>query len=293
MKSLIKLLIVLSFIISSYAEEKIESRYGFLESILSSSFPDAKVAAKVWLEDMVSVNYTGKVNIEFYDSSDTLYQDFVNKKLDMVVLDLNFFFKNKRNILKISDNFWSLNNIGSRYSQYYLVAKKSLNAKDFKSIKNKRISLRKNDTSARVWLDTNLLNSNKSSSANILKEINLVKKENTALLSVFFNKSDFAIVRKQIWDISSELNPSIKKKIEIIQKSEKIHIPFIGLFSKDVDKESTKSFFELSNNINNLNGGKQLVELMKFDSLFKIENEELKKLDKYYEEYFKLKKKYK
>ena len=292
MKSLIKLLIVLFLVVFLHAEEKNEFRYGFLESNLLSSFPDAKVVAKRWLEEVISSDNT-KVNIEFYDSSDALYKDFINKKLDVVVFDLVFFFENKINILKIADNFWSLNTIGDRYLEYLLIAKKSLNAKDFKSLKNKKISITKSDRSAIVWLDKNSLNINKSSSRKVLKEIILVKKENTALLNVFFNKSDFAIIPKETWDIASELNPSIKKKIVIVEKSEKIHIPFIGLFSKDFKKENIESFFESSENMDELNGGNELVELMKLDSLFKIEKENFHKLDKYYDEYFKLKMKYK
>lgn len=293
MKNLIKLLFIFNLSFFSYAEEVAELKYGFLESTLVSSFADARVAAKVWLEDIVSDNYEKKANIEFYDSADILYKDLISGKLNMVVFDLEFFFKHKKNIEKIAHEFWSLNTFGTVYSQYYLIAKKSLNAKGFKNIIGKSVAYKKGDLSAEIWLDKNSLGIYKSEAKKILKEIILVKKENTALLNIFFNKTDFAIVTKKTWEIATELNPSIKKKIEIIEKSEKIHMPLIGLFRKDVKDSRIKSFFKASENISAVEGGREIVQLLKFDSLFKVKDTDLNKMDKYYKEYFELKKKYK
>ncbi|WP_121628653.1 PhnD/SsuA/transferrin family substrate-binding protein [Poseidonibacter antarcticus] len=293
MNNLIKLLLIFTISLSLQAENKFESRFGFLsEGTLLSSFKDARVALKVWLED-VAVRYEGKLNIEFYDNSDSLYNALKNNELDMVVLDLPFFFKNKKDILETCDNFWALNMLDDKYSQYYLIAKKSLNAKNFKDIKGKTISLKKGNIGASVWLDKNSLISNKKSSKKITKRILEKKKESTAILNVFFNKSDFAIVRKKTWDIISELNPTISKKLEIVQKSEKIHIPFIGLFRKDINKLSIESFFKLSKDLNEIKGSQHIIALLKFNSLFRVNDDYLKNLDKYYNEYFMLQKKYK
>lgn len=293
MKSLIKLLIILHLTISLPATDGFESRFGFLsEGTLLSSFKDARVALKLWLED-VAVNYNGKLSVDFYDDSNSLYKALLNNELDMVVLDLPFFFKNREDILKTCDNFWSLNMVDIKYSQYYLIGKKSLNVKGFEDIKDKTITLKKGDIGASVWLDKNSLLSNKSSSQKTLKEIILKKKESTAILNVFFNKSDFAIVRKQTWDIISELNPSIKKKIEIIKKSKRIHIPFIGLFRKNVEKISIDAFFKLSKDLKSIEGSNHIITLLKFNSLFRVTDDYLKNLDIYYNEYFSLKKKYK
>jgi hypothetical protein len=259
MKTLIKILIILNLSISLYAEPKFESKFGFLsEGTLLASFKDARVALKVWLED-VAVDYNGKLDIKFYDTSSALYGALKDGELDMVVLDLPFFFKNKDDIVKNADNFWSLRMSNIKYPQYYLVGKKSLKAKNFKDIKDKRISLKEGDLGAWVWLDKNSLLSNKKPSSKTLKSILLKKKESTAMLNVFFNKSDFAIVRKETWDIVSELNPSIKRKVEIISKSKKIHIPFIGAFRKDTTGISIEAFFRLSNNLRKIEGSDQII----------------------------------
>ncbi len=38
------------------------------------------------------------------------------------------------------------------------------------------------------------------------------EKESSVILNVFFNKSDFAIVKSNIWNTMLQLNPSISKK---------------------------------------------------------------------------------
>lgn len=289
----IKLLLILILSLSLHAKYEFETKFGFLsEGTILSSFKDARVALKVWFEDTAN-KYNAKSTVEFYDTSESLYTELKNRELDMVVVDLPFFIKNKKDILKTSNNFWSLSTVDDKYTQYYLIAKKSIGAKSFKDIKGKVLSLEKGTLGAYVWGDKNSYLSNKASINKSTKQIQEKKKESFAILSVFFNKSDFAIIRKKTWDILTELNPSIKKKIEIIKKSERNLIPFIGVFHKDTDKKVTDLFFKLSKKLKNVEGIEKMVELLKLNSIFKIEDEYLDVIDKYYSEYFILKKKYK
>ncbi|APW64910.1 hypothetical protein LPB137_03145 [Poseidonibacter parvus] len=293
MNNLLKLLLILIFSLTLYAKEDFVNRFGFLsEGTILSSFKDARVALKVWLEDTAHDNDT-KVEIEFHKTSNSLYKALKNRELDMVVLDLPFFIKNQKDIFKTSDNFWSLNIVDDKFTQYYLIAKKSLNAKGFKDIKNKTVSLKKGTLGSFVWADKNSYIINKSSLKKVTKEIQEKKKESFAVLNVFFNKSDFAVIRKKTWDIMTELNPSISNKLEVIKKSQKNHIPFIGIFHKNTNKKVIDIFFKLSKELKNVDGIEKMVELLKVNSIFKIDNEFLKVLDKYYSEYFSLIKKYK
>lgn len=293
MNNLLKLLFILTLSLSLNAEYKFESRFGFLsEGTLLASFKDTRVALSIWLED-IATKHNGKIETKFYDTSASLYEDFKNKKIDMVVLDLPFFFKNKRNILNTSDNFWSVNGMDGIYTQYYLIAKKSLSAKNFKDIKKKTISIKKGSIDTFVWLDKNSYISNKASLKKITKKIIEKKNESSALLDVFFDNSDFAVVKKHTWDIISELNPSISKKLVIVKKSKEIHIPFIGIFHKNTNKTVVDLFFGISKELKSVEGIEKIVEILKLNSLFRINNNSLKDLDNYYNEYFMLKKKYK
>lgn len=293
MKLLLILLLSFNLYANANKQYEFESKFGFLsDGTLLSSFKDARVALKSWLEE-VADEYNGKLEVEFYPDSRILYEDLKSKKLDMIVLDMPFFFKNKKDIEENSGDFWSLTMNNTKYAQYFLIANKSLNAKSFKDIKNRTLSMRNGERVASVWLDKNSLIANKSSYAKVLKKVKIVSKQSTALLNVFFKKTDFAIISKKTWDTMIELNPSITKKVKIISKSKKIHLPFIGLFKKKSNQKSIDAFFSISKNLSDLKGSEQIITLLKFNAIFRVDDESIKILDNYYNEYFKLKKKYK
>lgn len=290
-----KILIVLFLSLSLYANTKpikFEATFGFLSGgTLLASFKDARIAVRAWLED-IAYKYDGKLDVKFYDTSEELYTDLKNNKIQMAVLDLPFFFKNKKDIYENSSNFWSLTMNNTKFAQYYLITTKDSKYNGFKNIKDKKISLKEGNRVAYVWLDKNSLLSNKKSAINILNEIKYERKESTVLLNVFFKKTDFAIVSKKTWDTMVELNPTISKKLKIIDESKKIHYPFIGIFSKKASSGSVYAFFNLSSDIKNLEGSEQIISMLKFDHIFKIDETTLEPLEKYYNEYFELKRKY-
>lgn len=293
MNLLTKILLIISLSLSLNASRNSDIKFGFLsEGTLLLSFPDAKIALKSWIEE-VAIGKNEKVDVLFSDTSASLYSSLKKNELDMIVVDLPYFFKNKKDILKTSDDFWSLNMGNNKYSQYYLIAKKSLNAKSFKDIKNKTMSFEKGNKGAFIWLDKSSLIENKTPAKKILKKTFVVKNESRAILNIFFNKSDFAVVRKRTWDTATELNPSIAKKMYIVKKSKKINLSFIGFFRKGMNKNQINYFFEFTKDLKSLRNSGNMMDLLKFNNIFKIDDDSLNILTKYYDEYFTLKNKYK
>lgn len=87
-----------------------------------------------------------------------------------------------------------------------------------------------------------------------------------------------------------DLNPAIKKRVSIVAKSKEIHLPFLGFFKKSTSKVDVNFFFKKSENLEKLPGSQQIMALLKFDKVFKIEKKELKDLIDFYQEYDILKK---
>ena len=268
------------------------STFGFLQTgTILNRFKDARVAMKVWLED-IALSYGGDLTLKFYDNSNSLYEDFKNQKVDMIVLNLPYYFENKAKIDNESVELWSIAMSEDRYVKYYLITSKNSKINSFKDIKGKTISLTSNDTVGNVWLDKNSLKQFKTTYTDVFKEVHPVLKESTALLNVFFKKRDLALISKRTWDTMIELNPSIKNKIKIIDETKEKHIPFIGFFSKYADKRSIDAFFELSANLEDLRGSSQVIDLLKFKKVIKVNEDSLVDLENYYNEYLKLKKRY-
>lgn len=290
-----KIIIILLLTFNLFADQgkfEFKSNFGITtEGNLLAKFKDAKIALKAWLEDMADL-YKGEVGIEFYDKPGPLYEDFKKNKLDMAVVSLSFFFENRTSIEKNSSDIWSLSIDNKKLSRYYLIANKKQHLKGFSNLKRKTMAIKKGDETAAMWLDKNSYEQNKVSSDKLLKIIKYEDKERTVLLNVFFGKTDYAIVTKDAWDVMLEFNPSLKKRIEVLEESENIFLPFIGFFSKDAHKKSVEVFFKVSSNLEDLNGGKRIIKMLNFNSIFKVDEKMLLKLDNYHNEYFRLKKKY-
>lgn len=290
-----KILIILFFVINLFASEKYtyDVKFGFLQTgTVLSNFKDARKSLSKWLND-IAEEENARVQVFYYKDSKTMYKDFKAKKISMIVLDMDYFFKKKNEISRIGGNFWTLSNKDNIYTQFYLIANKSINSKGFKDIKNRTLTIKENDLAAISWLNKRSLQSNKRSYEKVLKKFKTVNKDSTSLLNVFFKKTDYAIVTKKTWNTMVELNPAIKKKVMIVSKSKEIHLPFIGLFANDADKKAMKSFFNLSKDMKSLTGGTNIINLLKFDFLLKIDEISLYALEHYYNEYFTLQKKYK
>jgi len=154
----LKYIILLLFFLNLYAEgTKLEfkSNYGMsTEGNLLSKFKDAKVVLSSWLEETSGI-HKGDVNIEFYDNSKPLYADFKKNKLDMIVIDLPFFFENIDAILSQSSYLWSATINGKKVTKYYLLSNKSKNLNGFSDLKNKKMSIKKDDLNAIIWLKKN------------------------------------------------------------------------------------------------------------------------------------------
>lgn len=296
MKKRVFLLIFLVFSFLLNADEikyEFKSNYGFSSNnSLLSNFKDARVAISVWLEE-IGKTHNGKLDIKFYDDIEVMYKKFKETtSLDMIVVDLPFYFANKKEIEKISNNVWSIAYGKNKYVQYYFVANKKSKIKNFSDIEDKVAALKMHEKGVRVWLDKNSYQENQKSYKNVVRAITIEKKESTALLKVFFNKADFSIISSRTWETMVELNPAIKKRVEIVKKSERIHLPFIGFFSKKASKAGVKAFFELSDDMRALPESEQIITLLKFETVFRVEENSLLELEDCYNEYFSLEKKY-
>ncbi|MFY9075813.1 hypothetical protein OZZ08_12705 [Malaciobacter mytili] len=288
-----KLLIICSLLLYLNAKEfKHESTFGFLSNgTLLQNFNEGRIAFSMWIEEVASL-YDSKLEVKYFSDKDEIYDEFKNKKsLDMIVIPVTYYFEHKNEIDLIADNFWSVSINDKKYTRYILIGRKNLKAKGFKDLQNRTIIFDDENDIPKIWLDKKSIIYNKKRYMDVVKEEFHEKKEPTILLRVFFGKSDFGIISENTWTTMLELNPAIQNNIEIIEASKKEHFPFIGFFRKDNNnKEKVEIFFKISKNLRNFPRSEQIMNLLKFDSVFEIEKDSLKNLEKFYNEYYELKK---
>ncbi len=272
-------------------EYKYISTFGFLSNgTLLQNFKDGQIAFSLWIEEVASL-YDSKLEVEYYTDKNDILREFRTKNLlDMIVIPVPFYFEHKRQIDEIAHNFWSVSINDKKYTKYILVARKELNAKNFKDLKNRTIIFNEENDISETWLDKQSIIYNNKRYKDVVKEEFYEKKESTILLRVFFGKSDFGVISENVWDTMLELNPAIKNKVDIIASSKKEHFPFIGFFKKGSDEQKAEIFFKITSNLKQFPKSEQIMDLLKFDAVFKIQKDSLQNLEKFYNEYYDLRK---
>lgn len=232
-----------------------------------------------------------KINVVFIEREDELLEDFKKfKKFNMMVIYSSFYLENKEEIKKISKNPFLFNNDNNRKTQYYLIANKKSKIKSIKDLKNKSFVSLTIDDNYGTWVDFLVRKKLHTSYKNIIKSEKAVNKNEKLLLNVYFNNVDFTAVSKVVYDDMILLNPSIKKNLLIIEKSEPIFFFALGIFHKETSSELSDKF---QRTIDNGEFNRRFGDLYKMLNLYGLQRtsfEELKPLDDFYSEYLDLKK---
>lgn len=262
-----------------------------LKSGLLTKFKDANVAITTWVSQAGRMHDVD-VKVILYDEDNNIYNDYVNKKLDIAIVDVPFYFRNKKDLDKNSINLWGLCIDDEKFSQYYLIGSSS-NLKGFSDLKSKTLALKERDSLAEIWLEKNSFLQNKKTSKNVLKDLKVEKDDRRVIFDVYFDKADYGIVSKKAWEVIVNFNPSIEKKVKILETSQNIFMQNMGLYSKYSDEAVRKLFFERSKNLDKLDVSKKIIEILKFNYIYKIDDSFLVDLEKYFNEYLELEKRYK
>lgn len=230
--------------------------------------------------------------IYFFENENKMLEEY--KKYEMfsnAVFYSGFFLKNREEIKKYTKDFYAFSSKDIFHS-YILAVNRKSNINSLKDLKGKKFVSYSSDENTKNWLDYLILKKFQKPYSKLISEEIEVKKSNRALLSLFFNKADFTVIKKSVYEDMLLLNPSLKKKIKILIESEKNFLFGIGVFHKKASNNLIKSYYE---SLSDEKLSKELVQVYKLldqSSIQKISKDDLKKLEDFYDKYMKLKKKY-
>jgi len=234
------------------------------------------------------------LNITFYENEKKLLEDFKNKKnINTLILSAQFYFDNKELIKEISKNPYVYRTNELKYSQLLMIANKNSKINSINDIKNKHFSNSLYMKNNAIWLDYITLKKLNKPYGQIIKEESTSTKASTALLDVYFNKADFCIIDKDMYEDMLILNPSLKKNLTIIEKSDEIFFFAFTAVHKDVSSNSVKSLNDFFINKEFKNNFREFFKLINLNSITAIEFGDFDKIEQFFTEYENLKKKYK
>lgn len=286
MKSVLIFLISIFFISNLNANED-SFKIGMLYEKIFLSKKEAKIGAKLWIMQMEEKDKRFNIKVIFYEDEKKLIEDYQNKKVDVIVSTATLYYQNKKIIDDLSAYKWIMSSSSYPFDKYYLIKNKNLKF-DFATLASKKIYYK--DDMTKIWLDSVLYKNKKISGyTSYIK----VSKENKLIFNPFFNEDDLAIIPKDLYDSLIKLNPQIEKKVDIVIKSEAIFFNGIGFTRKNSDEESETMINLMREKLITEDNGLDITSFIDVQNIYMLKKDSLYKLDKFYEEYFMLKKVYK
>ncbi len=238
-------------------------------------------------------DYNKNLNVFFYESEEALFKDFKERKnVNALVVSPEFYSENKEEIKKISKNPFVYKNSEVNNSQLLLIANKDSKINSLKDLKDKIFINTEYVQNYSIWLNYLHLKNLYIPYKKVIKEELTSSKSTKAVLDVYFKKADFCIIEKDIYENMLILNPSLKNNLTIIEKSPEIFFLAFTTIHKDSPEEFVILINEMLDNKKFKNDFKELLKLINLNSTLKIEFEDLKEMENFYDEYRELKKKY-
>jgi len=265
---------------------------GFLYQNIYVSQKEAGIAFKAWINKLEKRTDI-KINVKFYEDQATILEDYLDKKtLDTIMINPVIFLKNRAILKRISKKYYTFQIGDEKYIKYYLIKNKKIKKDISKRLQNLDIVFNAEDSAAKLWFDKYTLeNFGKPYRSVVSKEINLTK-QIKVIYEVFFNQNTLAVVSNELYDTAVELNPQLKKDLEIISQSPRMFSIIFGMFNKNLSEETMMKLTTIINEFNTTAYGQDILAIASLNKVVYITDDELKKYEKFYKEYLKLKNQY-
>lgn len=231
-----------------------------------------------------------KVTIKYLDIKEALPL-YKLKKLDIIAVIPNIYFKNEKLINSYSRAKYFAPINEDSYQEFYLLANKE-NKKVLQNLENYELSIVEGYPSARVWIETLLYETLKKPIVKSVKKIQRSVKESKIIVDVFFKKNQVGVVTRASYNLMTELNPQIKKKLIILKKSSGKYIQGFTFLHKDTSKEVENKFLRFINSDKNNFEKSQSIPLTYLGEILSLTKNDIERIRKFYNKHSYLKKKY-
>lgn len=293
MKLILSFMLLGAFVVYPVSAQMNYANMGVLTNGISNTkSKDYSVAFEILIREIAAKqNMTGKMIS--YNRSGKIVHDFLLHKLDYIMINPYYFLKYHNSLEKDVAVYWSVRKADSKFEQMIVLVNKDKFHGKLSALKDKRVSMKDDNYMGRVVLDKALLESDVHHSYhNYIKELSSVKTHSRAILQLYFEKTDAAVVPKYAYDLMREMNPAIEKKLKIIYRTDSIFVPFMTMINKKTSPEIITTIIKGSASLPYTQNGKNILTLLKMRGLDKLMYKELSGLINYYDEYKELQKRY-
>ncbi|MFK5950212.1 MAG: PhnD/SsuA/transferrin family substrate-binding protein [Methylococcales bacterium] len=255
-----------SYIPFSYSDEEHSEVFELRTGFYIKSFPeiqpaDIEIALRYWIEAISKqVNIPAKSFV--YTNIEKMRNDYYQGKLNFIVASPLSILENF-DPKQLTDGYkltWS----GVSEDVLLVVTRKDSGLNSFNTVRNKHLSILANEPISKMYVDTLALENFGTPAQQLFSQISYINKSSQLVYQLFFQKTDVIFVYQIMYNISSELNPQIRKKTQIIEKLPAIP-RVLGFFHPRVATEFREKVLSEVEKLNTYPKGQQLLQLFQVD----------------------------
>ncbi len=253
-------------------------RVGFAVTLFGEvDLQDAKVAMETWSDELGKLMNLQPHALIFANLAEvkTLIK---NRALDLVVLDaLDYLHLQGQEYLEPVLTGMVNGQLGY---DFILVAHRNIGISQLSQLRGKTLNLqgiRGTDAIPRLWLDALLREQGLTNSAAFFSKIKTVKKSSQAVLPVFFNKVDAAVITREAYNTLVELNPQIGQSLAIIASSPR-YLQSLLTVRKDLPDDVKEQIIAASLKLSSYPRGCQILNLFRTGGVTRFKPSYLKSL---------------
>jgi ABC-type phosphate/phosphonate transport system substrate-binding protein len=178
---------------------------------------------------------------------------------------------------------------GGNIDSLVILTRKNEGMDNFKTLRSKNLGLVENDPAADLYINFLSQSNFKKDYHDTFREMPREKKSHQVILKLFFGQADVVCVYDNFYQITTELNPQILSKTQIIAHIDGI-LQGAGFFHKKVDPVFRERVIAEATKLNTSARGRQFLEIFKTDKALRVSPAELAMTMQLYSDYQRLRK---
>jgi len=268
-------------------QDKIKCVAGYAVQSMGDVDPrDAEASLRVWVREMGDPSGV-QVDTHLYESHDKIIRDFLDKKLDFVVINTVDYLRSA-SVLKVKPEIAKSRN-NKNTVKYVLLTQAAPGGLD--ALKNKKLAILKVNNLGWIYLNVYLMQAGGPDAESFFSSVQYKTKESQAILAVFFGQAEACLVTDTAFNTMTELNPQVGKKLRVMAESPEM-IDAVGFFRRDYPPAYKQVLINgLHTGIKVHERGKQIQLLFNLEQMNVIKDSDLDSARKLMTDYDRLKKK--
>jgi hypothetical protein len=256
--------------------------FGRMEHVLySSDVTDTTIATNMLIKKIFGL-MNMKAEIKLYENLETLKLDLSKNLIDATFVNIFDFFAMEH--LVNPDYIYALILSPGGFEKTLLITRKKQQIAKLEDLQDLSISIPRGYLVGKYYLDLELMKRNLPKSEHYFSHINEVADINSAVIDLFFGKTDCALVTDIAFELASEMNKQISIDLEILLESTEM-VPQVLALNKNISPDIFKQIDNYIINAHEIQRIKTLLSLFRGQKFVRLKKSQIQSSRKLLHEY--------